>query len=292
LGTFLAVKLAAAGNDVTVVCRGQRLQQVRTMGLQLEVAGRIETAAVTLSENVETIQNPDLAIIASKAASVAIISNALKPFDRSALLVLTVQNGVDAPYQVINDLPNSRIAAARVHGFFELVGNVVHHVGVEPSFAFGPVGNTQLEALRPLESAFFAADIAYSVHPDVLRLLWEKLVLASSIGGIGAMLNATVGEMRESPDDRALLTRAMHEVVDVANARGVLMQPNCVEETLAFLDTFPFEATSSLYRDIISGRPGEFYAMTGAIPRLASEAGVLVPVHEQVVAELQSRFAI
>jgi len=53
-----------------------------------------------------------------------------------------------------------------------------------------------------------------------------------------------------------------------------------------FLDGVPFEGTASMQRDLGAGRPSELADQTGAVIRLAREAGVAVPLHETLYASL------
>ena len=81
----------------------------------------------------------------------------------------------------------------------------------------------------------------------------------------------------------------MGEVVAVARARGVALADDCIARTLAFVGTFPAEATTSLQRDLAARRPSEFAHLTGAVPRLGEAAGVPVPVHAQIIARLTAQ---
>ena len=63
---------------------------------------------------------------------------------------------------------------------------------------------------------------------------------------------------------------------------------------MAFLDSLAENATTSLQRDIIDGKPSELEAWNGAVVRLAREVGIAVPTHEAVYncllpQELQAR---
>jgi 2-dehydropantoate 2-reductase len=52
---------------------------------------------------------------------------------------------------------------------------------------------------------------------------------------------------------------------------------NSVENSLRSVDTLPSEATSSMLRYIVAGRPSELEAQTGAVVSMARESGVGVP---------------
>jgi 2-dehydropantoate 2-reductase len=59
-----------------------------------------------------------------------------------------------------------------------------------------------------------------------------------------------------------------------------------VAQTLAFVDGMPADATASMQRDIIQGRPSELEAQVGAVVRLGERLGVAVPAHQMIYAVL------
>jgi 2-dehydropantoate 2-reductase len=55
---------------------------------------------------------------------------------------------------------------------------------------------------------------------------------------------------------------------------------------MAFLDALPEEATASMQRDILGGRPSELDAQNGAVVRLGKEAAVATPVNGMIYSSL------
>lgn len=289
LGTFFAARFALSGHSVSVVARGARLEAIRRDGLRLETSGQHVTVTVHAVDDPALVPAADLAIIATKTTGLAEGVAALAACVKPGTGVLTVQNGVEAPQLVADRLPGACILAGRVHGFFEMDGDAVRHVGVPPTVAFGPLTAACSAAADRLAHCLNAAAIAFDRPPDIAAALWEKLMLVSSIGGVGAALGLPIGAIRSHPDHAAMLRGAMAEVASVAAASGVVLAPDCVDRTLAFVASFPAEATSSLHRDLLAGRVGEFDSLTGAIPRLAAPLGVAVPVHCAIIALLAER---
>jgi len=70
------------------------------------------------------------------------------------------------------------------------------------------------------------------------------------------------------------------EVDGLARARGVHLELDAVASGMALLAKFEPGSTSSMQRDIEAGRPSELEHLTGAVVRLAGEAGVRAPVNE------------
>jgi 2-dehydropantoate 2-reductase len=114
------------------------------------------------------------------------------------------------------------------------------------------------------------------------------------VSGVGAVTRVPIGAFRSVPETRAMLEAAMQEVFDLARARGLALRADAVARTMGFVDGLPADATASMYRDIVEGRPSELEYQNGTVVRLGRQAGVPVPVHEFLYrsllpAELQAR---
>ena len=118
------------------------------------------------------------------------------------------------------------------------------------------------------------------VTDDVLGELWKKFIFVAPFGGLGAVTGATIGELRSQPAWRGLLRQSMTEVASLAQARGIGLDHDVVEQTMSFVDSQPPHATSSLQRDMLRPRPSELDAWSGAIVRLGDQSDVSVPVND------------
>jgi 2-dehydropantoate 2-reductase len=127
------------------------------------------------------------------------------------------------------------------------------------------------------------------VPEDIWAELWSKMLFVVPFGGLGAALDATIGDLRSEPARRALLEDAMREVEALARARGIALPASVIAGTMAFVDDQPADATTSLQRDLLEGRPSELDAWTGAVVRLASASGVDVPLHRLLLEVLTAR---
>ena len=72
----------------------------------------------------------------------------------------------------------------------------------------------------------------------------------------------------------------------IAVARGVSLASDAVERTMDRYDGLPGGSTSSLQRDLMSGKPSELEAQIGAVVRLGRESGVSTSVHDFLYAAL------
>jgi 2-dehydropantoate 2-reductase len=83
-----------------------------------------------------------------------------------------------------------------------------------------------------------------------------------------------------------MLHQAVEEVLRVADARKVQLDPAAAASTIETIDSLPSTATASMQRDIMEGRPSELDSQTGAVVRLGREAGVVTPLNAFMYAAL------
>jgi 2-dehydropantoate 2-reductase len=72
----------------------------------------------------------------------------------------------------------------------------------------------------------------------------------------------------------------MQEVLAVAQARDIDIGPETIQKSTSYVDGLPPQATASMQRDVLNGRPSELDTLSGGIVRLGQEVAVNTPVHE------------
>jgi 2-dehydropantoate 2-reductase len=60
-----------------------------------------------------------------------------------------------------------------------------------------------------------------------------------------------------------------------------------VAATLQQIDALPDDATASMHRDIVAGRPSELHELIGAVVRLGRDSGIATPVSAELYAVLE-----
>ncbi len=281
IGGYFGGRLAASGHDVTFVARGDHLKAMRENGLQVaSVAGDFTVSPASVTDDAASIGAVDIVLVAVKTWQLEPVLAALPSLMGSDTAVVTTQNGVEAPGQVAAVVGQSAVlpGIAKIFAFIEQPG-VIRHAGGPASLAFAEWDNRSSERVQRLREAVTEAGAVTPVPDDIWAELWSKMLFVVPFGGLGAALDATVGELRTKPSWRALLEDAMREVEALARARGVRLPASVVSGTMAFVDDQPEGATTSLQRDVLADKASELDAWTGAVVRLAAESGVPVPIH-------------
>ncbi len=282
IGSFVAARLHRAGNEVTLLARGRRLDQLRREGLRIASASGFETVQIPALEWDQLEGWPRQSIICTKTCDLPHVLDRLRILPGASGRIVTLQNGVEAPDQAARSLSDSTILAGRVHGFFELREGTVRHVGVDPDILLGRTAGPDERAVDQVVQQLKAAGIASAVAQDIRVELWRKLLLAASLGGVASYLRIPAGSVMLSPCSAAMLRRAMAEVSALARVSGIDLPSDCVDRTLIFTAKFPPDATTSLQRDLMAGRTSEYDALVGAVVRLARSRNVPVPTFLEI----------
>lgn len=289
LGSYFAASIAAGGGKVALVAREPRLSVIRNQGIVLAANGAMSRHEIDLREELAGCEDPALVLLCTKAQDLPDALAMLGPLAGKDLSILTLQNGVEAPDIAARAYPEASVIAARVHGFFEMQDGFVQHVGVEPSVAFGHYAGPDKGAEQVLAATLAQAGIAFCQSPDIRRELWEKFLLAASIGGVGSALGIPAGRIREDAVAWAMLKGAVLEIERLAHGKGIALAEDCVEQTLAFAATFPPGATTSMQRDLKESRASEYPFLTGAVIRMAGELDIDVPVCSTIAQNIADR---
>lgn len=289
VGSYLAVRLSLAGHQVCALARGKRLEQVRQGGLALELDGRVLQAPVKMLERADGLPRQDLVIICTKTFGLRPALAVLRSSDLCLDMLLLVQNGVTAAALARRFFPGHAILAARLHGFFELEESVVRHVGVEPGLSLGEPDATHGSIGTRVVDLLFRAEIGAQLSSDIVADLWRKFMLVSVVGGVGAATGLSIGAVLADRTACAMLADGLDEVALLARARGVGLDADAAAETMRFIRSFPFGATTSMQRDLEQGLRSEYDELTGAVLSMGREAGLDLPAFRRMEQAIHSR---
>ena len=289
VGGYFGGRLAEAGEDVTFIARGAHLEAIRSNGLQVQsVAGDFVIDPAQATDDPAAAGEVDVVIVAVKAWQVPEAAPAMRPLIGANTVAVPLENGVEAPEQLADVLGQEHVAGGlcRIISYIESPG-VIHHVGAEPYVAFGELDNRLSRRLERLRAAFDrATGVTTEIPPDIKAAMWRKFVLIATFSGVGAVTRAPIGVVRSRPETRAMLQQALDEIYDVARARGVALDEEAIEAAVTFMDNLPPDATASMQRDILEGRPSELESQNGAVVRLGDAAGVDTPLHRFIYSAL------
>jgi 2-dehydropantoate 2-reductase len=221
-----------------------------------------------------------LIIIAVKAWQVKDISKDLRNSIDENCIILPLQNGVLAFDEISGEL-GKKFVIGGLCRILSKIGSpgVIEHMGLEPTIIFGEWNNNKTERINKLKELFDKAGIKSSIAEDIQAELWKKFITIC-VGGLLALTRSTYGIAREVPETRDIMKELLTEIYTLAVKTGIKLGDDHVEKTMQYIDAFPYDARSSLTRDIMEGRPSEIEYQNGSVVKLGEKYGIKTPVNK------------
>ena len=281
VGGYFGGRLAQAGEEVIFIARGDHLKVIREKGLRVDsLAGDFILPSVEVTDDPSQVEKVDVVILGVKAWQVKEAAQTIKPLLGEDTCVLPLQNGIEAPAQLIEILGDSSVLGGLCALMTYIVApGHIRHMGGPPSVKFGELDNRRSERVERLQEAFEKTiGVSVEIPADIEAAMWQKFMFISASSGVGAITRSPFGIFRSQPGTRQMLIQAMEEICDVAQAHKIDLPKTLVAKTMKFFDNLPEAATASMQRDIMEGRPSELEVQNGAVVRLGKKAGVETPI--------------
>lgn len=296
VGSHLAVKLAQAGHEVSVIARGPHLEAIRERGLTLLQADRTLTAGVTATDDPAGLGPQDLIIVAVKATGLGAVADKLKPLVKPDTAVIFPQNGIPWWYPVglvdkpaPPDLPQFEVAEKYLESVTpgQIVGGSIYSANViaEPGvvrnnsparnqLSLGGAAPDCVIDLDALRAIFEAAGIAAPPVKDIREIIWRKLFI-NMTGSVIALVTGNKSSISgQDPELEVIYRRVMAEGLRISAAHGFPMES--LVDVDAILANLP-NHKPSLLQDYELGRPMEIAEIVRAPQAFARVGGVETP---------------
>jgi 2-dehydropantoate 2-reductase len=280
VGGFFGACLARAGHDVVFLARGANLAALAATGLTVEsVDGDFHVSRITALDDVGGLEPFMLVLVTVKSYDTPTIARTIAPVVAQDTIVLSLQNGIENESLLASLLDVPPLMGAMTEIGAELVApGVVRHVA-EGTIFFGEMNGHESARGRALGELFTAAGVRHRLSREMPLLLWSKLMWNAAHNAVTAITRTTAAQAARLPATADVLRAAMHEVVAVARAQGILLDPARVETVLAFSRDRLDSLRTSMLQDLERGRRLEYDAINGAVIRFGEAVGVPTPVN-------------
>jgi 2-dehydropantoate 2-reductase len=289
IGGFLGVRLANAGEDVTFIARGANLEAIQAGGMRLieENGSEIHVENLRATKSMAEAGVHDIVLLTVKAHQVGPIAADLHHLIGPDTVVVTMQNGI--PWWYFSgghggELAGTHMETADPGGLIakhldpkHVIGSVVYPAAVltEPGvvkvieghrFGLGELDGSMSPRVQSLAQRLIKAGFRAPVTSDIRAEIWLKLWGNLSFNPISALSHATLVDICQFPETRALAADMMREAETIAGKLGVTFKLG-IEKRIAGAEKVGAHKTSML-QDVEAGRPIELEALVGSIIEL------------------------
>lgn len=300
IGGVVAGKMREAGYSPVLVTKNAKITEaLRRDGLRLVERGgerKLGVRAFTTLEEAAGDSPFDAAYLIMKATGVVEAAVAAAALLAAEGYVVTFQNGI------VEDAVGEAIGVGRVVSGIIGWGATMHAPGVyektTPGKTFvGELDGSVTERVRNVARAV-ETSAPTIVSTNMRGVLWSKLAINCTINSVGALTGETLGEMLHDRRIRQIFLRAYSEVVDLAEAQEIRLEPIAANPKLLYVAPDAGALTrwvkdvivrilgrkyrgakSSTLQSLERGRKTEVEFLNGFVVREAERLGISVPVN-------------
>jgi 2-dehydropantoate 2-reductase len=295
-GGFLGARLARAGEDVTLVARGQHLAAMQANGVRVIGDGEEFTAHPTCTDDLSVVGSADVVFLTVKAHALTALAPRLGSLLGPDTAVVTAQNGIpwwyfdgygDGPLAgtrlysadpggaIACSIETRRVIGCVVYPATQLVspGVIEHLEGTR--FSIGEPDGSKTPRCQAIAAALIRAGLKCPIRTRIRHDLWLKLLGNVAFNPISALTRATLVDIATHPETRATARAVMEEADSVARALGVELEIG-VDQRLSGAEKVGAHKTSML-QDVETCRPLEVEAVLGTVVEIGTLLGLELP---------------
>ncbi len=221
----------------------------------------------------------DLIIIATKNLQIdAAIAN-IKNGVGENTMILSLLNGIQSE----KDIEAAYGEAKTLYGFIidlqsiNLSGKIT--CAGKGKIVFGEKNNVRTERIQAIEKLFTESGIKYLVPENIQFEMWKKFLINTVFNSLGGITRSTYGGFNFDVM-KSLVRKVGYEVVEVANAEGIPLPKELLEDDIKMTCGYDPLGKCSLLQDVEAGRNTENKWFCGTICKLGKEHGIATPYCE------------
>ncbi|MBI5088012.1 MAG: 2-dehydropantoate 2-reductase [Actinobacteria bacterium] len=302
IGGLLGARLALAGQDVSVLARGENLAAIRANGLTLvEPDGSSAVARnVRADGSMADLGPQDVVVLALKAHQIAEVADGLGALYDDSTVVVPLQNGVpwwffqkfggpfdgrritslDPDGAIERNVPADRIVASIAYPAAERDAPGVIRLIEGDRFPLGELDGARTERVAAIAKAFSDAGFVSRVMTDIRAHLWVKAWGNLAMNPISALTGATLVQICRWPATRSLAAQMMAEAGEVADKLGLRLRIS-IDQRIQGAEEVGEHKTSML-QDVEAGRALEIDPLIGAFVELGRLTETPMPTVEMI----------
>ena len=303
IGGYMAVRIANAGHNVSVIARGPHLAAIKDRGMKLiEENDEFVAENLTATEFVGELGPMDVVLLALKAHQIVPIVNDMSVLLGPNTVIVTLQNGIPWWYfqNFSGDYANRVVETVDPGGLLfnsidpdRLIGciaypattiskpGVIQHIEGN-RFPVGELSGMKTERVQMVSDLFAESGFKSRIIDDIRSEIWLKLWGNLTFNPISALTHSTLVDICQFPLTRQLAAAMMTEAQTVGERLGAHFRIP-MEKRIAGAESVGKHKTSML-QDVEAGKPIEIESMLGAVIELAEVTGVQTPTLRAIYA--------
>lgn len=286
MGSLIGGKLAAAGQKMFFVDPWkEHVDAINKNGLLMveSATGAEEIVRVTATTNPDDVGVVDVIIFLVKGTKSRETIQRVKGMIDDDTIVVTFQNGLGNTDLLAEYVNPENVAFGVIDSSAGIDGpGKIHYQLADGKIACDTHTGNKNEKFEKLLEVLNKAGFDAYLSDDATYRIWNKLVVNANYNVLCGIIGVRLGELISVDEGRKLIEGITRELIDVANAKGIMLDYN---ESMEHMKDFGLKISlhyPSLAQDVARKVPTEIDFLNGAIVREGKKVGIPTPINETV----------
>jgi 2-dehydropantoate 2-reductase len=223
----------------------------------------------------------DLIIVSTKATGLEAALDTMETSVGPDTIIISLLNGISREEIIAGQFDRNNIidcVAIGMDAVREGTDLTYAHMG---RLQIGSRSADQDAKVAALAGFFERMGIPFEVVPDIKRAMWNKFMINVGINQTCMVYETDYGHACAPGEALEDMKGAMHEVIAIADRKGIRLTEEDFEKNLALLRSLNPSGLPSMRQDALAHRRSEVELFAGTMIRLGREMGIPVPVNEK-----------
>ncbi len=224
LGGYYGGMLAKNGNDIHFLFNSD-YKEAKENGLKVDsINGNFHIENTNAYKDAKDMPTCDVIFVCLKTTNNHLLKDLLPPILHENSIVILIQNGLGNEEELEKEFPNIQLAGSLAFICSAKAGPAhIKHMDLG-KLIIAPYKIQTPEVLEQVCKDFLESGVPCNLSDDLKLSRWQKLVWNIAYNGLAVALNTETDKIMKNPSTRQLAFDLMQEVVEGANACGVLLQ--------------------------------------------------------------------
>jgi len=275
--------LLSKKNNVLLIGRKKHIQAIKENGLK--ITGKTQlNVKISAEDSIQKINfEPDLLILTVKSYDTENATKEAKSIIGNRTVILSLQNGlgnIDKMEKIVNR--EKIIAGVTTHGAIFSKPGFVKHTG-KGKTVLGELNGKETRRIKQIVELFNEAGIETRISKNIIRELWTKAIVNSSINPLTTFFQCKNGYLLKNPILEKTVEKICEESTKVANFEKIkLSYEDMVEKTKEVIRNTS-ENYSSMLQSFKKGGKTEIDSINGKIIDIGKRNCIETPMNELLI---------
>ena len=286
IGSLMGAYLSK-NNNVVLIGRKSHILSIKKNGLIIKGKTNLKVK-IKAEESVDDLRfKPDILILTVKSYDTEPAIVQAKKIINENTTILSLQNGLDNIDKIQQYISYKKIiAGVTTHGAFFYKPGIIKHTG-KGSTIIGELNGKKTKRITDIVNCFNQSNIETVLSKDIIKEIWCKTVINSSINPLTAIFECKNGYLLKNPILENLLDKICKESSSISRANGIdISYKNALEKTKDVIRKTS-ENYSSMLQSLKDGRT-EIESINGKIVEIGKKHNLETLLNETLIYTIES----